>query len=529
MTTPFVAFISLTTILGFLLHFLINKLRRSGGGLPLPPGPRPWPIIGNLFQLGTKPHQTLAAMARVHGPLMHLKLGLMHVVVASSSQVVEQFLKEHDANFLSRPPNASAKYILNNEDMVFRPYGSRWRWLRKICALHLFSNKALDHFTYVREKEVEILLKALSSTGPRPVHLGQMVNVCTTNALARVILGRRMVGNGEGGGDGTAEEFRGMVLELMLLSGVFSVGEYIPPLEAFDLQGLATKMRNLRKRFDIFLRSIIEQHNANGNRSQRMDGHVDLLSALISLKEGGGGGSGNAGTGDEAEVITDAEIKALFLNLFAAGTDTTSSTVEWTVAELIRHPKILALAQGELDAIVGRDRVVTEHDLGKLPFCQAIMKEAFRLHPPTPLSLPRIAHESCEVNGFLIPKGSTLLVNVWAIGRNPDLWTNPLEFQPERFLEGGERSNADVKGNDFELIPFGAGRRICPGVTLGIRMVQLLTTNLIHAFSFDLSDGRACQTLNMEESYGLTLQRAEPLMLHPKPRLAPLVYGAEAN
>ncbi|XP_051136628.1 flavonoid 3'-monooxygenase-like [Andrographis paniculata] len=522
MTTPFVAFISLTTILGFLLRFLINKLRRGGGGLPLPPGPRPWPIIGNLFQLGTKPHQTLAAMARVHGPLMYLKLGLVHVVVASSSEVVEQFLKVHDSNFLSRPPNASGKYVYNNEDMVFRPYGSRWRWLRKICALHLFSNKALDHFTYVREKEVEILLKAISSTGPAPVHLGKMVNVCTTNALARVILGRRVVGHGQGCGDGTAEEFRGMVLELMLLSGVFSVGDYIPLLEGSDLQGLAAKMRNLRERFYAFFSSIIEQHNANG--PQGMDGDVDLLSVLISLKEGRGGGGG-----DEAETITDAEINALFLNLFAAGTDTTSSTVEWAVAELIRHPKILAQAQGELDAIVGRDRVVTEHDLGNLPFCQAIIKETFRLHPPTPLSLPRIADESCEVNGFLIPKGSTLLVNVWAIGRNPDLWTNPLEFQPERFLEGGERPNADVKGNDFELVPFGAGRRICPGVSLGIHMVQLLTTNLIHAFSFDLSDGRACQTLNMEESYGRTLQRAEPLTLLPKPRLAPLVYGTEAN
>lgn len=210
--------------------------------------------------------------------------------------------------------------------------------------------------------------------------------------------------------------------------------------------------------------------------------------------------------------------------MFTAGTDTSSSTVEWAIAELIHNPKLLAQAQKELDTVIGSTRLVTDADLPRLTFIQAIIKETFRLHPSTPLSLPRMATESCEINGYFIPKDSTLLVNVWAIARDPDIWTDPLEFRPERFLPGGEKPNVDIRGNDFEVIPFGAGRRICAGMSLGIRMVQLLTATLIHAFDWDLPDGQAAEKLNMEEAYGLTLERASPLMVHPKPRLAPHVY-----
>lgn len=210
--------------------------------------------------------------------------------------------------------------------------------------------------------------------------------------------------------------------------------------------------------------------------------------------------------------------------MFSAGTDTSSSTVEWVMAELLRHPKILAKAQQEIDSVVGRDRLVTELDLPQLTYLQAIVKETFRLHPSTPLSLPRLAAESCEINGYHIPKDSTLLVNVWAISRDPEVWDEPLEFRPSRFLPGGERPNADVRGNDFEVIPFGAGRRICAGMTLGLRMVQLLSATLVHAFDWELTAGQSPEKLDMEEAYGLTLQRASPLMVHPHPRLSPDVF-----
>lgn len=210
--------------------------------------------------------------------------------------------------------------------------------------------------------------------------------------------------------------------------------------------------------------------------------------------------------------------------MFTAGTDTSSSTVEWAIAELIRHPKVLARVRQELDLVVGQDRLVMDSDLPQLTYFQAVIKETFRLHPSTPLSLPRMAAESCEIDGYHIPKGSTLLLNVWAIARDPKEWSEPLEFRPERFLPGGERPNADVRGNDFEVIPFGAGRRICAGMSLGLRMVQLLTATLVHAFDWKLADGMKPEELNMMEAFGLTLQRAVPLTVHPRPRLVRHLY-----
>nr|AYM55669.1 cytochrome p450 [Croton stellatopilosus] len=464
------------------------------------------------------PHHSIAALARTYGPLMHLRMGFVDVVVAASAAVASQFLKVHDANFSSRPPNSGAKYVAYNyQDLVFAPYGPRWRMLRKISSVHLFSGKALDDFRHIRQHEVSVLTRALASAGSTPVNLGQLLNVCTANALGRVMIGRRVFGDGSGGGDRKADEFKTMVVELMVLAGVFNIGDFVPALEWLDLQGVAAKMKKLHKRFDAFLSEIVEEHKMNLKGSDGIEKHTDMLSTLIALEEDADGDGGK---------LTDTEIKALLLNMFTAGTDTSSSTVEWAIAELIRHPKILSKVKQELDSVVGRDRLVTELDLAQLTYFQAVVKETFRLHPSTPLSLPRLAAESCEINGYHIPKGSTLLVNVWAIARDPDVWSDPLEFKPERFLPGGEKANVDVRGNDFELIPFGAGRRICAGMSLGLRMVQLLIATLVHGFDWELADGLMPEKLNMDESFGLTLQRAVPLMVHPRPRLPLHAYGA---
>ncbi|XP_074360343.1 flavonoid 3'-monooxygenase [Apium graveolens] len=514
-----------TSIVAVVIYCLLSLrtllFNRHSSPYPLPPGPKPWPIIGNMPHLGTIPHHSLASLAQTYGPLMHLRLGFVHVVVACSADVAAHFLKTHDSKFSNRPPNSGAKHIAYNyQDMVFAPYGPRWRMLRKICAVHLFSAKALDDFRHVRQEEVGVLVGGLGGAGKRPVQLGQLLNICATNALGRVMLGKRVFnyGSSAGSGDPKADEFKDMVVEMMTLAGVFNIGDFIPPLECLDLQGVAKKMKKLHARFDFFLNQILEEHKISGGHGGAGNSkNADLLTTLLSLKDV---------VDSEGGKLTDTEIKALLLNLFTAGTDTSSSTVEWAIAEVLRNPEILAQARKELDSVIGPDRLVTELDLPRLPYLQAVVKETFRLHPSTPLSLPRIASESCEINGYFIPKGSTLLVNVWAIARDPNMWADPLEFRPERFLPGGEKPNVDVTGNDFEVIPFGAGRRICAGLSLGLRMVQLLTATLLHSFDWTLADGQEAKNINMDEAYGLTLQRAVPLMVHPTPRLAQQVYDA---
>lgn len=198
-------------------------------------------------------------------------------------------------------------------------------------------------------------------------------------------------------------------------------------------------------------------------------------------------------------------------DLFGAGTDTTSSTLEWAMTELLRNPEKLKKAQTELHEIIGKGNSVEEQDITRLPYLQAIVKETFRLHPAAPFLVPRKAVSDVKLFGYTVPKDAQVMVNVWAIGRDPDLWENPNSFNPERFLG----SNIDVKGRDFELIPFGAGRRICPGLPLANRMIHLMLGSLIHGFDWKLEGGIVPEKMDMEEKYGITLEKAQPLCAIP--------------
>nr|A0A4D6Q414.1 RecName: Full=Flavonoid 3',5'-hydroxylase CYP75B138; AltName: Full=Cytochrome P450 2; Short=CcCYP2; AltName: Full=Cytochrome P450 75B132 [Crocosmia x crocosmiiflora]QCF41216.1 flavonoid 3'5'-hydroxylase [Crocosmia x crocosmiiflora] len=515
-----ILFISAIVFLSIYYYNLFSNAKRSNG-LKLPPGPKGYPVLGNLPQLGAKPHQALQAFSRVYGPLMRLRLGSVDLVVASSPSVAAQFLK-NDSNFCARPPNSGAEHMaFNYHDLVFAPYGPRWRLLRKLSAVHLLGPKALDDNQNVREEELAVLARMLyeRSRGGEPVNVGKEMHVCSTNALSRAMMGRRVFEKLAVGGGGVeeeeemkkAEEFKDMVVEVMTLAGVFNIGDFVPWLKPFDIQGVVRKMKRVHRRYNVFLDKFIAEC-----RSSAKPGANDLLSVLIGQR-GKSDGSGGE--------ITDTAIKALVLNLLTAGTDTSSSTIEWALTELIRHPDILKKAQQEIDSAVGRDRLVTESDVPKLPYLQAIVKENFRMHPATPLSLPRMSIEECDIGGYHIPKNSTLFVNIWAMGRDPSIWPDPMEFRPSRFLPGGQGEHLEVRGNHFELMPFGAGRRICAGTSMGIRVVHSTVATLIHAFDWKLPEGLTAEKIDMEEAFGISLQKAIPLMAHPIPRLAPKAYS----
>ena len=208
-------------------------------------------------------------------------------------------------------------------------------------------------------------------------------------------------------------------------------------------------------------------------------------------------------------------------DLIAGDTDTSAVTVEWAMSELLRNPGVLAKATGELDAVVGHGRLVTEQDIPKLPYLEAVVKETFRLHPVSPLLAPRLAREDASTGTYDVPAGTLVFVNAWAIGRDPAVWGRAAaEFRPERFVG----SSVDVKGQDLELLPFGSGRRMCPGYTLGLRMVQVTLANLLHAFAWRLPDGVAAEELSMEEKFGLAVPRKVPLEAVAEPRLPAHLY-----
>ncbi|KAJ0981975.1 hypothetical protein J5N97_010230 [Dioscorea zingiberensis] len=503
----------LTTItLSSLFIFLSlsgEKPKKKNGGnkdqLPLPPGPKGWPIVGNLHQMGPMAHRTLHRFSKTYGPLFRIRLGTVELMVASSASVATQFLKIHDANFSGRPPTTgSVNLAYNYHDLIFGP---RWAAFRRLITPYLFSNKAMEDLRPTREEEVKFMVKGLVQVHEERgmIDLHDVVNTCMTNTLARVLLGRRMFEKLEG----EAGEFKEMILEVMRLGGEFPIGDSFPWLAWMDSFSVVPKMKAVHRRYDVFIEKIIAEHQEKAGGG----GGGDLLSVLMGMKGDEEGGK-----------LSYTNIKALLMNLFTAGTDTTSSAIVWAMSEVIHRPDIHAKVREEIDAVVGKHRLVSEHDLPKLPLLNAIAKETLRLHPSAPLSVPHTAAEACNIQGYHIPKNSWLFVNLWAIARDPAIWANPFEFKPERFLPGGEQAHMDVKGNDFEVIPFGAGRRICVGMSMGFRMVQFMTASMLHAFDWVLPDGLEPEKLDMEEGYAMSLQRATPLKVHPVPRLTEEAY-----
>ncbi|RVW14939.1 Flavonoid 3',5'-hydroxylase 2 [Vitis vinifera] len=392
-------------------------------------------------------------------------------------EAARAFLKTLDINFSNRPPNAGATHLAYDaQDMVFADYGPRWKLLRKLSNLHMLGVKALEDWSRVRTVELGHMLRAMLELSQReePVVVPEMLSFSVANMIGQVILSRRVF---ETKGS-ESNEFKDMVVELMTSAGYFNIGDFIPSIAWLDIQGIERGMKHLHKKFDKLLTRMIEEHTASAHERK---GNPDFLDVVM-------GHQGNS-TGEK---LTLTNIKALLLR-----------------------------AHEEMDQVIGRSRRLVESDLPKLPYLQAICKESFRKHPSTPLNLPRVSNEACEVNGYYIPKNTRLSVNIWAIGRDPDVWESPEEFSPERFLSG-RNAKIDPRGNDFELIPFGAGRRICAGTRMGIVLVEYILGTLVHSFDWKMPDG---VEINMDEAFGLALQKAVSLSAMVTPRLHQSAYA----
>ena len=198
--------------------------------------------------------------------------------------------------------------------------------------------------------------------------------------------------------------------------------------------------------------------------------------------------------------------------MFLGGTDTTAGTVEWSMAELLRNPEKMLKLRNEIRDVVGKNDLVQESDISKLPYLQAVVKETFRFHPILPFLLPHKAQSDITINSCIIPKNAQILVNIWASGRDPMIWPNADSFIPERFLD----SDINFRGRHFELIPFGAGRRICPGLLLGNGMVHLMLATLVHNFGWKLENKISPEEIDMTEKFGASLRRAVPLRAIPQ-------------
>ncbi|VAI13231.1 unnamed protein product [Triticum turgidum subsp. durum] len=462
--------------------------RLHGAGLPLLRPPHP--------QAGHRPLRIAhPRLARAHGPLMLLRLGAVPTLAVSSAEAAREVMRTHDAAFASRHLSATLDIITcGGKGVLFSPYDDRWRELRRVCVQELFSQRRVLSFRPAREDEVARLLRAVSDgcRGGRAVNLGEKMCRMTTDSVVRAAIGERC--------DHRDEFLHELDVAVRLTGGINLADLYPSSRLVRRLSVAARDMVKCQRNIYRIVQSIIKER-AGAPEPERDE---DLLGVLLKLQKDGG---------LQFELTTEI-ITAVIVDIFSARSETSSTTLEWAMSELMRNPRVLHKVQSEVrDAFKGKDKLA-EEDIVKvrLGYLHLVIKEALRLHPPGPLLLPRECREACRVMGYDVPKGTKVVVNVWAMGRDHMYWGDAEAFRPERF----ENSTIDFKGADFEFLPFGAGRRMCPGMSLAMANMELSLASLLFHFDWELPCGMRPEDMDMTETFGITARRKFKLSVHAK-------------
>ncbi|KAL1806875.1 hypothetical protein ACET3Z_029943 [Daucus carota] len=447
-----------------------NSYRRS----KLPPGPRGWPVIGNIFDFGTLPHRGLAALKQKYGPVVWLNLGPVKTMVILSAAAAEELFKNHDLSFADR---------FTNDTMSSR----------RISETALIRQKCVDEMLLWIEKEVE---KGASGG----IELTKFIFPASFNLIGNLTVSRDLMNPYSE----MASEFQTALSGFSECLGSPNISDLFPWLRWLDLQGLrATTDQNLGKAMQIISGFLDDRVKQRQQKEARAAEHKDFLDVLLDFE-----GSGK----NEPAKLSRHQITIFLMEMFMAGTDTTSATIEWAMCELLQNPEPMKKIKAELVRVVGVNNRLLESDIDNLPYLQATIEETLRLHAPVPLVLPRKATKDTDFMGYKVPKDTQVFVNAWAIGRDEENWEDALCFKPERFLG----SSIGYKGQNYEFLPFGAGRRICPGIPLSHHMLPLILGSLLHHFDWKLSENvRSEMKIDMREKMGLAAKKLEPLRAVP--------------
>ncbi|KAF8667314.1 hypothetical protein HU200_052988 [Digitaria exilis] len=536
-TMPSSIFLSFATALFVVLLIISLKKSKQRHRRRLPPSPPSLPVIGHLHLFKKPLHRSLSALAAAHGPVLLLRFGSRRVVHIADPAAAEECLTTHDAIFANRPRLPSARHLSNGYTTLgSSSYGPNWRNLRRIATVEVFSSQRLIGSSDVRAGEIRHmarrLFKAAAAAGagavassPARADVKAHAFELALNIVARMIAGKRYYGDEDGdNGDAgpaseEAERFRAMVQEYFKMHGASNLQDFVPMLALVDIGGVNKRAMRLSKARNEWAQRLIDEHRAAtvaGRDQQRKTMIGELLEMQVS----------------DLEAYSDKVIRGLCLNhkpalakyeikfsaadiddshslidlwckqsILQTGTDTSSGTIEWAMALLLNHPAAMAKARAEIDEVVGSARILEESDLPNLPYLQFVIWETLRLQPIAPLLAPHESSADCSVAGYDIPAGTMLLVNVHAMHRDERLWGEDAgRFSPERF-EGG-------KSDGKWMMPFGMGRRRCPGEGLAMKVVALAMGTLVQCFEWRRVGG---EEVDMAEGSGLTTPKAVPL------------------
>ncbi|XP_057718880.1 cytochrome P450 83B1-like [Arachis stenosperma] len=508
-----VVILSLVSIFVLFIITQRNTRTRTRSRTPLPPGPKGLPLIGNLHQLDAKsPHHYFRELSKHYGPIMSFKLGSTQALVISSSKLAKEVLKTHDLKFASRPPYLGLRKLsYNGLDLGFAPYSPYWREMKKLCVLHFFSSQRVHSFRPFREQEVANMIRRISQheDSNKVVNLSDTLMFFTNTLICRVAFGKEY-GNeyhvvDEELGCGQRSKLQVLLNEAQALLVEFYFSDHFPMLGWVDwLRGILWRLDKNFKELDKFYERVIFDHmdsaRANKSNEQQVKDIIDIFLEMMNDHS-------------LSFDLTLDHIKAVLMNIFIAGTDPSAGTTVWAMNELLKNPKAMKKLQSEIRGLFGDKDFINEDDIQRLPYLKAVIKETLRMFPPSPLLLPRETIETCNIEGYEIKPKTLVYVNAWAIARDPKNWKDPEEFCPERFIE----NPIDLKGNDFELIPFGSGRRICPAMNMGLVTIEIALANIVHSFDWSLPIGFDNEEMfDTQVKPGITMHKKNDLFLVAK-------------
>ncbi|KAJ4770809.1 Cytochrome P450 [Rhynchospora pubera] len=471
----------------------------------LPPSPPSRPIIGHLHLFKKPLHRTLTNLSSIHGPVLHLQFGSRPVLLVSSPDLANEIFTTHDVTFANRPKFPSAKHVSNNyTTFVSSSYGPNWRNLRRIATIEVLSSHRLLCSTEIRSDEVRCLARSLfvnsaKNEGFTKVDMRLRLFELVLNVIMRMIAGKRYYGeNAEDSKD--ARRFKEMVEEATALAGASNLQDFFPILRLFDFGGVQKRAARLAATRNELSQSLIDEHRKTGSREGSKK--KTMIADLLELQPA------------EPEVYTDTVIRCLCLSILQAGTDTSANTMEWIMSLLLNNPQVLHKARDEIEKYVGCDRLIEESDLTNLPYLHCVINETLRLYPVVPLLVPHESSKDCSLGGYSIPAGTMLFVNVYAIQRDPKIWEEPTKFKPERFEDGKAEGNW--------MLPFGMGRRGCPGEGLARKVMGLAIGTLVQCFEWERI---GTEEVDMTEGSGITMPRAVRLeaMYRPRSKMIPVL------
>ncbi|XP_004490657.1 6,7,8-trihydroxycoumarin synthase [Cicer arietinum] len=489
-----------------LLLFFFFKKHKTSKKPNLPPGPKGLPLIGNLHQLdssvlGVDFHE----LSKKYGSLVFLKLGSRQTLVVSSAKMAKEVMKTHDIEFCNRPALTShMKFSYNGLDQVFAPYREYWRHTKKFSFIHFLSVKRVSMYYSVRKFEVTQFMKKISehASSNKAMNLHELLTCLTSTIVCRTAFGRRYEKEGI-----ERSMFHDLLKEIQELTISFFYTDYLPFIGKIvdKFTGMTSRLERTFKSLDVFFQSVVDEH-LDPERKKLPPNEMDVIDSLIQLKN------------DPywSMDLTSDHIKPLIMNMLFAATDTIAAVVVWTMTALMKNPRVMQKVQDEIRKAYKGKGFIEEEDAKKLPYLNAVIKESMRLYPILPILLPRETMKKCNIDGYEIPDKTLVFVNAWAIHRDPETWKNPEEFYPERFLD----SHIDFKGQDFELIPFGSGRRICPGLNMAVATVELVLANLLYLFDWEMPEGVKSEDIDIDGLPGLIKHKKHPLYLVAKKRIA---------